>query len=82
MFSLLNPRVLLGWLSFSLSRFHMLSINGYLRDWRIGAQASPNHEALLSKLGVQLRGPSGMAWGLMTERHGFSSYGGITLSRC
>ena len=58
----------------------MLSVRGCLRDWRIGAQASPNHEALLSKLGVQLGGPSGMVWGLMARRRGISSHGGMSRS--
>ena len=48
-------------------------------DYR--AQASPSHEPLLSKLSGQLKGPFGMAWGLMVGRCGFTSHEGITLSR-
>lgn len=59
----------------------MLSIRGCLWDWHVGAQASPNHEPLLSELGAQLGGPFGMAWGLMAQGHGFINHGGITLSR-
>ena len=59
----------------------MLSIRGCLRDWHVGAQASSSHEPLLSELDAQLGGPFGMAWGLMAEGHGFTSHGGITLSR-
>ena len=47
--------------------FFMLSIGGCLRVWCIGAQASPSHEPLLSKLGIQLRGPFDLAWGSWLE---------------
>ena len=62
-------------------RFFMLSIGGCLRVWRIGAQASPSHEPLLSELGIQLVGPFGLAWGLTAGGRGFASHGGATLSR-
>ena len=62
-------------------RFFMLSIGGCPRVWRIGAQASPSHEPLLSELGIQLAGPFGLAWGLMAGGRGFASHGGATLSR-
>ena len=45
------------------------------------AQASSSHEPLLSKLGGQLGGPFGMAWGLKVGRRGFTSHEGVTLSR-
>ena len=61
--------------------FFMLSLGGCLRVWRIGAQASPSHEPLLSELGIQLGGPFGLAWGLMAGGRGFASHGGATLSR-
>ena len=61
--------------------FFMLSLGGCLRVWRIGAQASPSHEPLLSELGIQLGGPFSLAWGLMAGGRGFASHGGVTLSR-
>ena len=69
------------WVLFSLCMFFMLSIGGCLRVWRFGAPASPSHEPLLSELGIQLRGPFGLAWGLMAGGHGFASHGGTTLCR-
>ena len=43
--------------------FDMFSVCGCLRVSRIGAQASPSHENLLSDLGVRLGGPFGLALG-------------------
>ena len=54
--------------------FFMLNIGGCLWVWRIGAQASPSHEPLLSELGFQLRGPFGLAWGLMAGGRGFEGW--------
>ena len=61
--------------------FFLLNIGGRLWVWRIAAKASPSHEPLLSELGFQLRGPFGLAWGLMAEGRGFAGHGGVTLSR-
>ena len=46
------------WVLFSFCMFLYVQ-----RTWRIGAQASPRHEHLLSELGVQLGGPFGLALG-------------------
>ena len=61
--------------------FYMLSMGGCLQVWSILAQASPSYEPLLSELGIQLGGPFGLVWGLMTGGHWFAGHGCVTLSR-
>ena len=92
-FSLLNPSILFAlfflylcpslgtWLLFSLSRFPYAQCMRVPPRLAYRAQASPSHEPLLSKLGVQLGDPFSMESGFMVGRHRFTSHEGVTLSR-